>query len=124
MLLLAGISGASKAVLDCSLLNAQTPEITTLHLKDTYNPYVYLFSHGIADTHKQAYSYAGIMGPFYITFDFPDAAGIESALSRAIECWFHDPDKWRKLMISGMNIDFSWDVPADKYLQIYKSLIK
>lgn len=57
------------------------------------------------------------------TFDFPDTVGIESALSRAIECWFHDPDKWRHLMINGMNIDFSWNKPCDQYLEIYKKLI-
>lgn len=57
------------------------------------------------------------------TFDFPNAIGIESALSRAIECWFHDPDKWRKLVINGMNIDFSWNLPSDVYLGIYKKIM-
>ena len=57
------------------------------------------------------------------TFDFPDKAGIESALSRAIDCWFHDPEKWRKLMINGMNIDFSWDKPSDEYVKIYQKLL-
>lgn len=57
------------------------------------------------------------------TFDFPDNNGIESALSRAFECWFHDHDKWRKLMINNMNIDFSWNHPSDQYLDIYKQLI-
>lgn len=56
-------------------------------------------------------------------FDFPDATGIESALSRAIECWFHDPDKWRKLVMSGMNIDFSWNLPSNAYLSIYQKVI-
>lgn len=56
------------------------------------------------------------------TFDAPDAGGVESALSRAIECWFHDPDKWRKLMIQDMNIDFSWNLPSDEYLKIYNSI--
>lgn len=57
------------------------------------------------------------------TFDFPDNTGIVSALKRAIECWFHNPEKWRKLMINGMNIDFSWNKPADAYLTIYKKII-
>jgi starch synthase len=57
------------------------------------------------------------------TFDFPDNVGIESALSRAIECWFHEQDKWRHLMLNGMNIDFSWNKPCDKYLEIYKDLL-
>ncbi len=57
------------------------------------------------------------------TFDHPDAQGIDSALDRAIKCWFNEPDKWRHLMINGMNIDFSWDKSADKYLEIYKKII-
>jgi starch synthase len=56
------------------------------------------------------------------TFDSPDNAGIESALGRAIDCWFHDPDKWRHLMIQGMKIDFSWNLPADEYLKIYQTI--
>lgn len=57
-------------------------------------------------------------------FDYPDTIGIESALSRAFECWFHDPDKWRKLIIHDMNIDFSWNHPSDIYLEIYKKIIQ
>jgi starch synthase len=57
------------------------------------------------------------------TFDFPDTVGLESALKRAIDCWFHEQEKWRKLMINGMNIDFSWNKPCDQYLSIYKTLI-
>lgn len=58
------------------------------------------------------------------TFDYPDFAGIESALDRAIDCWFHDPEKWRKLMINGMSIDFSWNQPSNKYVDIYKKMIE
>ncbi len=53
-------------------------------------------------------------------FDDPNERGMESALDRAIECWFHHPDKWRKLMINGMNIDFSWNKPSNLYLEIYQ----
>jgi starch synthase len=56
-------------------------------------------------------------------FDAPTSAALESALGRAIECWFHNPEKWRKLMLQGMSIDFSWNHPSDKYLEIYKQLI-
>lgn len=58
------------------------------------------------------------------TFDYPDKKGIESALSRAIDCWFHHPEKWRQLMIRGMNIDFSWNHPSNAYLEMYKKLIQ
>lgn len=58
------------------------------------------------------------------TFDDPkNPKDFENALSRAISCWFNNPDKWRKLMINGMNLDFSWNHPADKYLEIYRGLI-
>lgn len=56
------------------------------------------------------------------TFDVPDATGLDSALDRAIHCWFEDPEKWRNLMLNGMKIDFSWNHPSDIYLDIYKKL--
>ncbi len=56
------------------------------------------------------------------TFDFPDVQGIESALKRAFECWFHDPNKWRKMVINGMNIDFSWNAPSNQYLEVYTQI--
>jgi starch synthase len=56
-------------------------------------------------------------------FDYPDAAGIDSALDRAIHCWFEEQDKWRHLMINGMKTDFSWNRPSDEYLSIYKEII-
>jgi len=57
------------------------------------------------------------------TFDRPDAQGIDSALNRAIHCWFTNPVKWRKLMIHGMKMDLSWNHPSDIYIDIYKKLI-
>jgi len=56
------------------------------------------------------------------TFDVANSAGLDSALDRAIQCWFDDPEKWRNLMINGMKIDFSWNHPSDLYLEIYKKL--
>lgn len=57
------------------------------------------------------------------TFDYPDAMGIDSALDRAIHCWFEEPEKWRHVMLNGMKIDFSWNHPSDLYLGIYKRII-
>lgn len=58
------------------------------------------------------------------TFDAPDAKNIESALDRAIECWYHHPDRWRKILLSGMNTDFSWNKSSNEYLEIYKEIKK
>lgn len=80
---------------------------------------------GLADTIFDV-DYSG--KPFEETngfvFEYPDPQGVESALDRAFDCWFHHPDRWRKLMINGMKIDFSWNKPSNEYLDIYKSLIK
>ncbi len=56
------------------------------------------------------------------TFDNPDCLSLKSALDRAFDCWFHHPDRWRQLMVNGMNIDFSWNRSAATYLEIYKTL--
>lgn len=56
------------------------------------------------------------------TFDLPDVKEMDSALDRAILCWFEEPEKWRHLMLNGMKIDFSWNHPSDLYLKIYTSI--
>lgn len=56
------------------------------------------------------------------TFDNPDPKSLQLTLDRAFDCWFNNPEKWRKLMINGMNIDFSWNKSSDEYLKIYQSL--
>lgn len=56
------------------------------------------------------------------TFEDPTSESFHAALHRAIHCWFDEPEKWRQLMVHGMNIDFSWNHPADRYLEIYKQL--
>lgn len=56
------------------------------------------------------------------TFDQPDAQGIDSALDRAIKCWFDEPEKWRHLMLNGMKTDYSWNRSANLYMDIYQEL--
>ncbi|MBA3604014.1 MAG: glycogen synthase GlgA [Parachlamydiaceae bacterium] len=55
-------------------------------------------------------------------FEEPTNAGIKSALDRAFDTWYHNPDFWRHLVIQGMNIDFSWNKPSNVYLDIYNKL--
>jgi starch synthase len=52
---------------------------------------------------------------------FPDAsdASMESALYRAIGCYYQFPDHFRHLMVNGMNSDYSWNHPGQHYLNIY-----
>lgn len=44
------------------------------------------------------------------------------AISRGVNL-YQDQEKWKKLMTKGMMLDFSWKASAEKYLELYKSLL-
>jgi starch synthase len=48
-----------------------------------------------------------------------DDLGIESALSRAIACYYAYPDHFRHLIVHAMRSDYSWNIPGQHYLNIY-----
>lgn len=52
-------------------------------------------------------------------FHNDDYPGVESALSRAIACYYQYPEHFRDLILNGMRTDFSWNVPGQHYLNIY-----
>src|SRR5207302_4515532 len=54
----------------------------------------------------------------YVFNDF-NAAGIESALHRAIGMWYSYPKNFRELMVNGMKCDNSWNNPGHHYLGVY-----
>ena len=54
----------------------------------------------------------------YVFHDENDA-GLESALSRALGCYYQFPDHFRHLMVNGMNCDYSWNHPGQHYMDIY-----
>jgi starch synthase len=52
-------------------------------------------------------------------FNDYDDPGIESALSRAISCYYQYPEHFRDLIINAMRTDYSWRLPGQHYLNIY-----
>jgi starch synthase len=52
-------------------------------------------------------------------FDNYDAPGLESALGRAIDCYYQFPEHFRELMKNAMRADYSWNHPGQDYLNIY-----
>lgn len=48
-----------------------------------------------------------------------DEQGLESAMGRAIDLWKDQPKEFEKLAIQGMQYDYSWNLPGEKYLEIY-----
>lgn len=41
---------------------------------------------------------------------------------RRAEKLYREPDHWKKIVKNGMNGDYSWDVSADEYMDIYRSI--
>ena len=76
---------------------------------------------GLADTvfdkdhahHKALHERNG-----YVFRDYNNQ-GLESALSRAIDCYFHFPEHFRELIKNAMGYDYSWKYPGQHYLNIY-----
>lgn len=56
-------------------------------------------------------------------FKEPTIEAFDAVLRRAIGCWRHYPNVWRKMVIDGMEHDFSWKTSAEEYLNLYKSLL-
>ena len=46
-------------------------------------------------------------------------AGLESALERAFDLYYQEPELWRSLAIQGMKCDYSWKASGAMYLGVY-----
>ncbi|MBS0620104.1 MAG: glycogen synthase [Verrucomicrobia bacterium] len=56
------------------------------------------------------------------TFDYPDIAGVNWALDRALSCYKREPEKWKELVLRGMQMDFSWKHTAPEYVAVYTAI--
>ena len=57
------------------------------------------------------------------TFQSYNGDDFLGAIDRALDDYFHHPDAWQKLLRADMEADFSWKLPAQKYMELYCSLI-
>ena len=48
--------------------------------------------------------------------------GEDVVIREACEVYHFNPDAWNKLMIRGMESDFSWKTSAEKYVEVYSSI--
>jgi len=51
-------------------------------------------------------------------------AALLATISRAVALWRDNPRHWETLQRRGMSADFSWRVPAQRYANLYRSLLK
>jgi starch synthase len=75
---------------------------------------------GLADTiFDKDYSHRSLHERNGYVFENYDPAGLESALARAISCFYQYPEHFRELIRNAMRTDYSWNVPGQDYMNIY-----
>jgi starch synthase len=74
---------------------------------------------GLADS-VQHFDPATGRGTGVVFNDF-DAGGLRWAITTALE-WYSWPSVWRRLVRNGMAENFSWEVSAGKYEELYQRL--
>ena len=57
------------------------------------------------------------------TFQSYNGDDFLGAIDRALGDYFNNPEAWKQLMKADMETDFSWKLPAQKYMELYCSLI-
>ena len=79
---------------------------------------------GLADTVSQvtAHSLADGTATGFL-FDEASAESLGHAVEQALVLYRGNPDSWRRLATAGMSRDFSWEVSARSYVQLYQDAI-
>lgn len=75
---------------------------------------------GLADTIRPFNEYEGTGNGF--TFSNYNAHDMKNVINYALSVYFDAP-KWKTLLKNVISVDFSWNVSAKKYIDIYKSLV-
>lgn len=57
-------------------------------------------------------------------FTEEEPAALETTVLKAVNYYLNEPSGWKRLMIRGMNKDFSWSRSAREYLELYKEAIQ
>ena len=55
-------------------------------------------------------------------FYHSDYQALESAMRRAIDLWYQEPEKFSQLVTQGMRYDYSWNRPGAEYVEIYQTI--
>jgi len=76
---------------------------------------------GLADTIFD-YNESNRTGNGFV-FDEYTGEALEEAIDRALELW-EEKDRWWSLMVHAMALSYSWEIPAKKYVRIYKAACK
>jgi starch synthase len=70
---------------------------------------------GLADTVED-----GVTGFLFDEYSSEDLLRV----ARAVMDYYYDEEVWKRLMVAGMSRDFSWDRSGEKYMEVYKRVLK
>ena len=62
-------------------------------------------------------------GGLGFTFQSYNADDFMAALKRCLNLYNHNPEAFRALQKRGMDMDFSWNVPAGKYMELFEKML-
>ena len=62
-------------------------------------------------------------GGLGFTFQSYNADDFLAAVMRALALYKDQPEAWKALITKEMNMDFSWDVPAGRYMELFKNML-
>ena len=62
-------------------------------------------------------------GGLGFTFQSYNADDFMAAVKRALNLYKDQPDAWKALIKKEMEMDFSWDVPASRYMELFHNMI-
>eukprot|EP00898_Chlorokybus_atmophyticus_P002462 jgi/Chlat1/3216/Chrsp22S03420 len=62
--------------------------------------------------------------PNGFSFDGTDAPGLDYAMNRAMNMWYSDREKFHELQKTVMDQDWSWNLPALDYIELYYGALK
>jgi starch synthase len=69
---------------------------------------------GLADTVED-----GVTGFLFDEYSSEDLLRV----ARAVMDYYYDEEVWKRLMVSGMSRDFSWEQSGEKYLEVYRRVL-
>jgi starch synthase len=80
---------------------------------------------GLADTVHDWHEFQASGSDEGNGFSFHDAEGyaLQDAVERGVRMYTTDKETWHRIMMNGMNADFSWDASAKKYLKLYEMAV-
>lgn len=80
---------------------------------------------GLADTVLDWHEYQSKSSDEGNGFSFNDATGeaLFTTTARAVDIYLHDMPTWHRIMMNGMNANFSWEASARKYMALYEQAL-